>query len=134
VYKPVPGINIGIDNDNKDPTMLIWLEAIPALYQFYWSLLGTWGNISLSLIRNPFQYLIYTWTYVLVVKNKSWTQIPKLSLAWRKTKNLMEYLKVYHLLEWNRQNWLIIQQTCVGVTKVLWYSHESEIWKNDQQK
>ncbi len=43
-----------------------------------------------------------------------------------KIKNLMEYLKIYHLWKWNRQNYLIIQQTCFKVTKVLLYTFFKE--------
>jgi hypothetical protein len=31
----------------------------------------------------------------------------------------MKYLEIYHLSKWNPQNQLIIQQTCVQVTKLL---------------
>jgi hypothetical protein len=48
-------------------------------------------------------------------------------LFWRKFKNMMKYLGLYHLLKWNPQNCLISRQTCVEVAKILWYLHTFEV-------
>jgi len=38
-----------------------------------------------------------------------------------KIKNMMEYLKTYHLLKWNPQNKFIIQQPCVESKGNIWF-------------
>jgi hypothetical protein len=48
-----------------------------------------------------------------------YVKIFKIYFLNKKIKNLMEYLRIYHLLKLNPPNLLIIQLTCVEVAKVL---------------